>query len=81
MGENGSRGKDWLRARGYHLCLTDTIVKGFNYHVFKFIVTLIMFILPLYLHVDQNPMYPRFSVNGDTGDSLSWLYEDLSLLF
>ena len=25
MGEDGARGKDWLRARGHHLCLTDTI--------------------------------------------------------
>ena len=26
MGEDGERGKDWLRARGHHLCLTDTIL-------------------------------------------------------
>ena len=25
MGEDGARGKDWLRAQGHHLCLTDTI--------------------------------------------------------
>ena len=25
MGEDGARVKDWLRARGHHLCLTDTI--------------------------------------------------------
>ena len=25
MGEVGARGKDWLRALGHHLCLTDTI--------------------------------------------------------
>ena len=25
MGEDGARGKDCLRARGHHLCLTDTI--------------------------------------------------------
>ena len=25
MGEDGARGKDWLRAWGHHLCLTDTI--------------------------------------------------------
>ena len=25
MGEDGAKGKDWLRARGQHLCLTDTI--------------------------------------------------------
>ena len=25
MGEDGERGKAWLRARGHHLCLTDTI--------------------------------------------------------
>ena len=25
MGEDGARGKDWLRAPGHHLCLTDTI--------------------------------------------------------
>ena len=25
MGEDGARGKDLLRARGHHLCLTDTI--------------------------------------------------------
>ena len=25
MGEDGARGKDWLKARGHHLCLTDTI--------------------------------------------------------
>ena len=25
MGEDGSRDKDWLRARGHHLCVTDTI--------------------------------------------------------
>ena len=24
MGGDGARGKDWLRARGHHLCLTDT---------------------------------------------------------
>ena len=24
IGEDGARGKDWLRARGHHLCLTDT---------------------------------------------------------
>ena len=27
MGEDGARGRDWLRARGHHLCLTDTILK------------------------------------------------------
>ena len=27
IGEDGARGKDWLRARKYHLCLTDTIFK------------------------------------------------------
>ena len=25
MGGDGERGKAWLRARGHHLCLTDTI--------------------------------------------------------
>ena len=25
MGGNGASSKDWLRARGHHLCLTDTI--------------------------------------------------------
>ena len=25
MGEDGARDKDWFRARGHHLCLTDTI--------------------------------------------------------
>ena len=25
MGEEGARGKNWLRARGHRLCLTDTI--------------------------------------------------------
>ena len=25
MGEDGARSKDWLSARGHHLCLTDTI--------------------------------------------------------
>ena len=25
MGEDVARGKDWLRARGHHLCLTDII--------------------------------------------------------
>ena len=25
MGWDGERGKAWLRARGHHLCLTDTI--------------------------------------------------------
>ena len=25
MDEDGARGKDWLWARGHHLCLTDTI--------------------------------------------------------
>ena len=24
MGEDGARGKDWLRARGHHLCLIGT---------------------------------------------------------
>ena len=24
MGEDGESGKDWLRARGHHLCLTST---------------------------------------------------------
>ena len=33
MGEDGARGKDWLRARGHHLCLTDTI---FYFFFFKF---------------------------------------------
>ena len=23
MGEDGARGKNWLRARGHHLCLTE----------------------------------------------------------
>ena len=32
MGEDGAKGKDWLRARGHHLCLTDTIF----YFFFKF---------------------------------------------
>ena len=32
MGEDGARGKDWLRAHGHHLCLTDTIFSFF----FKF---------------------------------------------
>ena len=27
MGGDGAVGKDWLRARGHHLCLTDTIFK------------------------------------------------------
>ena len=30
MGEDGARGKDWLRARGHHLCLTDTIFLFFK---------------------------------------------------
>ena len=30
MGEDGARGKDWLRARGHHLCLTDTIFYFFH---------------------------------------------------
>ena len=25
MGEDGARGRNWLRAWGHHLCLTDTI--------------------------------------------------------
>ena len=25
MGEDGARVKDWLRARGHHLCPTDTV--------------------------------------------------------
>ena len=26
MGEDWARGKDWLRARGHHLCLTDNFL-------------------------------------------------------
>ena len=29
MGGDGERGKAWLRARGHHLCLTDTIFFSF----------------------------------------------------
>ena len=29
MGGDRARDKDWLRARGHHLCLTDTIFWGF----------------------------------------------------
>ena len=28
MGGDGERGKAWLRVRGHHLCLTDTIFFG-----------------------------------------------------
>ena len=34
MGEDGARGKDWLRARGHHLCLTDTIFYFFLFFFF-----------------------------------------------
>ena len=34
MGEDGARGKDWLRAPGHHLCLTDTIFLFFFYCFF-----------------------------------------------
>ena len=29
MGGDGTRGKDWLRAREHHVCLTDTILLFF----------------------------------------------------
>ena len=29
MDGDGARDKDWLRARGHHLCLTNTIFYGF----------------------------------------------------
>ena len=34
MCEDGARGKDWLRARGHHLCLTDTIFFSFFFFFF-----------------------------------------------
>ena len=40
MGEDGARGKDWLRARGHHLCLTDTIF----YFFFNLLVFYIYYI-------------------------------------
>ena len=36
MGEDGARGKDWLRARGHNLCLTDTIFNLFIIFLFFF---------------------------------------------
>ena len=40
MGEDGARGKDWLRARGHHLCLTDTIFYLFILFFFFFLLIL-----------------------------------------
>ena len=34
MGGDGERGKAWLRARGHHLCLTDTIFFFFFFFFF-----------------------------------------------
>ena len=34
MGEDGARGKDWLKARGHHLCLTGTIFCVFFFFCF-----------------------------------------------
>ena len=43
MGEDGARDKDWLRAQGHHLCLTDTI---FLFHMYELIFHFIFF--PMY---------------------------------
>ena len=34
IGGDGGRGKDWLRARGHHVCLTDTIFLVFFFFFF-----------------------------------------------
>ena len=44
MGGDGARSKDWLRARGHHLCLTDTI--SLLGSVFDVIVVRQPFLLP-----------------------------------
>ena len=38
---DGPRGKDWLRARGHHLCLTDTIF----YFIFHSHISYVCFII------------------------------------
>ena len=38
MGEDGARGKDWLWARGHHLCLTDTFFLVLDFIVSFFVV-------------------------------------------
>ena len=40
MGEDGARGKDWLRVRGHHLCLTDTIFYLYIYIYIFFLLIL-----------------------------------------
>ena len=55
MGEDGARGKDWLRARGHHLCLTDTIFElnifAFKNHDHSFICVPKLYIVYIFIYV------------------------------
>ena len=48
MGEDGARGKDWLRARGHHLCLIAPVSYRHNF--------LVSFVSWYYVYQARNKM-------------------------